>query len=150
MALKLLMAMVLNSLLGLGAVIADERESADLIASTDPRFDVFELSNSEGDGTYASQLGTVFLSFVSKDQRYCRAARFSSDQTAILACRDDDGWKTEARSTLSGAEASTPTSTGGAGMREIGNAIQALMAGTAPLNEQEIIDAAAKGWMLKP
>ena len=40
---------------------ASTGESADTIRPTDPRFNVFELSNAAGGGTYASMAGTISL-----------------------------------------------------------------------------------------
>ena len=139
----LLAAMLVPILIGCSVARAD---TAEIILPTDPRFNVFELSNAAGDRTYASPVGTVLLSFVSKDDRYCRSARFSADQSFVLACREESGWVIEATSKLSSAEASNPTAFGGGYMQEVGNAIQSLMARVEPLDEQEIIQAAAKGW----
>ncbi len=125
---------------------ADTGGSGDTILPTDPRFDVLELSNSAGGHTYASPVGTVLLSFVSKDQRYCRSARFPADKNVLLACREADGWKIEASSDLSPTEANYPTNFGGDSMQEVGEAVQAMMASTEPLDELEIIEAAARGW----
>ena len=128
------------------AARANSGDADDTILPTDPRFNVFELSNSAGGHTYASPAGTVLLSFVSKDQRYCRTARFPADQTVLLACRGELGWKIEATSKLSHAESAYPTNFGGGHMQEVGEAAQRLMASVEPLDEFEIIEAAARGW----
>jgi hypothetical protein len=120
--------------------------AGDVILAADPRFDLFELSNSAGDHTFASPVGTVLLTFVSKDRRYCRVARLPSDKTVLLACREERGWKVEARSDISRAEATSPTAFGGGPWPEVGDAVVALMASLEPLDEIEIIEAAAKGW----
>lgn len=125
---------------------ADTGEPSDIILPSDPRFDVFELSNSAGGGTNASPVGTVLLSFISKDARYCRSARFAADQAVVLACRDERGWKIEATSSLSRTEATSPTAFGGGSMQEVGEAITALMASVEPLDEFEVTEAASKGW----
>ena len=134
-------------LLVCGAALADTSSPAELILPTDPRFNVFELSNSAGGHTYASSVGTVLLSFISKDQRYCRTARFPADQNVLLACREEGGWKIEATSNLSRAQANFPTATGGGNMQEVGERAQALMASIRPLDELEVIAAASKGWL---
>ncbi len=133
-------------LLGCSAVRADTAASADIILPTDPRFAVFELSNSAGGGTYPSSVGTVLLTFVSKDQRYCRSARIPADRNVVLACRGEGGWKIEATSDISQSEANYPTTFGGGYMQEISGAIGDLMASLEPMGELEIIEAASKGW----
>jgi hypothetical protein len=125
---------------------AETNGSAAIIPPGEPRFDVFELSNSAGGHTFASPVGTVLLSFVSKDDRYCRVARFPADSTVLLACREESGWKVEAKSDLSAAGATNPTSFGGGRWREVNDAVAALMASVEPLDEREVIEAAAKGW----
>lgn len=128
------------------AASAEAADSDGLISPTDPRFNVFELSNSAGDGTYASSVGTVVLSFLAEDSRYCRAARFPSDNRFVLACRDERGWKIEAENALAPAEASNPTAFGGGSSFDMTHAIVAMMARADPLDEREIIEAAAQGW----
>ena len=128
------------------AARADTAESADIILSSEPGFKVFELANAAGNGTYASTEGTVILSFVSKDARYCRAARFPAEKTFVLACREEHGWKIEAASDLSHAEAATATNFGGGYMQEISDAVESLRAGANFLDELEVIEAASKGW----
>ncbi len=120
--------------------------SKKLIVAGDPRFDIFELSNSAGDGTFASRHGTVVLSFLARDSRYCRAARFSLDNTFVLACRNDSGWQVEAVSSLAAGESINLTVFGGVGMNDVQGAIQDLKSGSDLLDEQEIIEAASKGW----
>lgn len=119
---------------------------AEVIAAGDPRFNVFELSNSAGDGTFASPDGTVLLSFLARDARYCRAARFSSDYTVVLACREEGGWKIEAKSHLAPGESRTATVVGGGDMKDIGQAILFLKSDADLLDEREIMEAAGKGW----
>ena len=109
-----------------GPAKAEAGDPDALILPTDPRFNVFELSNSAGDRTYSSPVGTVVLSFASKDSRYCRMARFPSDRNFVLACREERGWKIEATSSLTPSEATNPTTFGGGNMQEVGNAIEAL------------------------
>ena len=144
-ALRLL-GPVLAILAGSSAARADTDAPADIIPPTDPRFEVFELSNAAGDRSYSSPVGTILLSFISKDQRYCRSARFQADQTAVLACREETGWKVEATSNLAQTQATSPANFGGGYMQEVGEAIAALMASVEPLDEREIIEAASKGW----
>ena len=122
-------------------------DQASIILPADPRFNVFELSNSAGGGTYASATGTVLLSFISKDQRYCRSARFPTDKTVVLACREEGGWKVEAASKLPAGRSTAATNFGGGSTREVTDAVQALMASVEPLDEFEIIEAASKGWL---
>ena len=131
---------------GFGAARADNGEPGEIILPADPRFDVLELSNSAGGGTFSSPHGTVLLSFVSTDQRYCRSARFPADKTVVLACREERGWAIEATSKLSQRDASYPTNFGGGYMKEVSEASAALMASIEPMDESEVIDAAAKGW----
>ena len=107
---------------------------------------MFELSNSAGDGTFASSHGTVLLSFLARDSRYCRSARFSADYTVVLACRNEDGWEIEATSRLAPGESTTATVFGGGDMSEIADAIQALKSSADLLDDQEILEAASKGW----
>ncbi len=126
---------------------ADTAGSTDIILPADPRFNVFELSNSAGGHTFGNPVGTVLLSFVSKDRRYCRSARFPADRNVVLACREDGGWKIEATSDISQARATRPTNFGGGYMREVGDAIGTLMASIEPLDEFEIIEAASRGWL---
>ena len=141
--MRLLSAALIVSLLGCDLARADADA---IILPTDPRFNVFELSNSAGDSTFSGPLGVVVLSFASKDRRYCRAARFPADQTFVLACREELGWKIEATSNLAADEARNPTNFGGGPMREVGEAVEALRAGVDFLDEREIIEAAARGW----
>lgn len=129
-----------------GHAAARSADPGDVIASEDPRFAVFERANSAGGGTYASPVGTVLMSFVSKDRRYCRTARFSADRNVLLACREDRGWKIEATSELSQTDATTPTSVGGSPLQEVGEAIEALMASIEPMSSREVIAAASSGW----
>ena len=128
------------------AARADTSTSADSILPTDPRFAIFELSNSAGGGTYASPVGTVLLTFVSKDLRYCRSARFPANRNVVLACREERGWKVEATSVISQSQASYPTNFGGGYMEEVSEAIVNLMASPEPMGELEVIEAASKGW----
>ena len=134
------------SLLGCDTARAETAGSADLILPADPRFNVFELSNSAGDRTYASPHGTVLLSFATKDLRYCRAARLPADRAIVLACREEAGWRIEAISNLSPEEATNPTSFAGGTMHEFGEAVETLRASADFLDEAEIMEAAAKGW----
>lgn len=117
-----------------------------VIVAGDPRFNVFELSNAAGDGTFPSPDGTVLLSFLARDSRYCRGARFSSDYTFVLACRTDRGWEIEATSRLVPGEATNATVFGGGDMNEVNDAIRSLNPGRDLLDEREIIEAAGKGW----
>ena len=121
------------ALLGFSAV-ADE---PDVFVAGDPRFDVFEY-------LHASPDATVILSFASNDNRYCRAARFHADSSFVLACRNEQGWQVEAVSRFSadnaGMQLATPATP------EVGETIEALNPQRVLLNEQEIIEAAAKGW----
>ena len=125
---------------------AETSESTVIVLPGEPRFEVFELANSAGGHTFASPVGTVLLSFVSKDRRYCRVARFAADSTVVLACREETGWKIEAQSDLAPVEATNPTSFGGGRTQEVNEAVAALMASVEPLDEREIMQAAAKGW----
>jgi len=145
-ALRWLATGLVTSLFGGNLAHADDADSSEIILPADPRFNVFELSNSAGGHTFASPTGTVLLSFVSKDQRYCRSARFPAGKTVVLACREERGWKIEATSNLSQSQATSPTNFGGGYMQEVGDAVEALMASVEPLDEFEIIEAAAKGW----
>lgn len=129
--------------LGCSAVTAD---SAELIRPTDPRFPVFEFSNSNGDRTFASSLGTVLVSLLAEDSRYCRSARFPADAVVILACREEDGWRIESTSSLSPSEAAYPTAFGDGTHVQPDSAAVALYAGAYVLNEREIIEAARHGW----
>lgn len=146
-ALRWLATALAALLTGCNCAHAETADSSDIILPTDPRFEVFELSNAAGDGTHASSAGTVLLSFVSKHPRYCRAARFPADRTVVLACRDERGWKIEARSRLSPADSTSPTAFGGGGMHDIGAAVEDLRASPDLLDESEIIEAASKGWL---
>ncbi len=119
--------------------------NADLIRPGDPRFDVFEFSNSAGDGSFASPLGTVLVSILAKDSRYCRSARFPGDAVFIVACREEDGWQIESTSRLSPDEAANPTAFGGMSAQP-DKAAAALYDGAYVLNEREIIEAARNGW----
>ncbi len=119
-ARRLLATALVATLLSSIAARAETHGLTDIIVPADPRFNVFELSNSAGDRTFASPVGTVLLSFISKDRRYCRSARFPADKSVVLACREEGGWKVEA--------------------------ISDLMASVEPLDEFEVIEAASKGW----
>jgi len=130
---------------GCGATKPETTDRKEIIIAGDPRFDVFELSNSAGDGTFASFEGTVYLSFSTGDSRYCRAARFHTESTAILACRNERGWEIEATSELA------PGSRGGAlngGIvtPAVNDAIFTLNPKAEFLDEREVIEAASKGW----
>ena len=120
--------------------------SKEVITAGDPRFDVFEFSNSAGDSTFASPNGTVLLSFRARDSRYCRSARFSSDYTVVLACRNEDGWAIEAASKLARGESTNMAVFGGGDMTEVTGAIEALKGSADLMGEREIIEAASKGW----
>ena len=137
---------LLSLLLICSAARAGTAGAGDRILASDPRFDVFELSNSAGGHTFARSVGTVLLSFASKDRRYCRVARFPADQAVVLACREERGWKVEAQSNLSRAESANPTALGGGPWPEVGDAVATLMASVEPLDELEVIEAAARGW----
>ncbi len=141
---------VVASLLGCAAARADTLESAGLILPDDPRFDVFELSNSAGDGTFRSPHGTVLLSFASKDSRFCRAARIPADKAVVLACREEQGWKIEAASSVTPAEATNPTNFGGGGMQEVSDAVESLRTPADLLDGPGIIEAAGRGWRNPP
>ena len=130
----------------LRAVAAGANGAKKVIIPGDPRFDVFELSNSAGDGTFASTHGTVLLSFLAKDSRYCRSARFSSDYTVVLACRNEDGWEIEATSRLAPGESTNMSAFGGGDMTEVTSAIQTLKSSADFLDQREIVEAASKGW----
>ncbi len=119
--------------------------NGELISPGDPRFDVFELSNSAGDRTFGGPPGTVVVSFLAGDSRYCRSARFPAEAVMILACREDDGWRVESTSSLSPGEAANPTAFGG-GMNAQPAEAAALYEDAYVLNEREIIEAAANGW----
>lgn len=121
-------------------------EVADIILPVDSRFNVFELSNSAGGGTFASPVGTVLYSFASKDSRYCRGARFASDNTLVLACREERGWKIEATSNLVPGASTITTAFGGGNMQEVNDAVDALRTSAGLLDELEIIEAAKRGW----
>lgn len=145
-ALRLLaLALIPMALSGIVAQ-ADSGDEYETILPADPRFDVFELSNSAGGQSFSSPVGTVLLSFASKDQRYCRTARFPADRSVVLACREEQGWRIEATSSLSAAESRNPTTFGGGYTQEVGDAVQSMMASPEPLDEFEIIEAAARGW----
>ena len=124
----------------------DATNAQQVILAGDPRFDVFELTNSAGDGTFASSEGTMLLSFLARDSRYCRAARFSSNYTVVLACRNDDGWQIEATSRLAPGKSTAMTVFGGGDMTAVTDAIQALQSTADLLDEREIIEAAKRGW----
>ena len=128
------------------AARTDAADAKEVIVAGDPRFDVFELANSAGDGTFASPHGTVLLSFLAKDSRYCRAARFSSDYTVVLACREELGWAIEAKNSLEPGESTNMTAFGGGDTQDVADAIQVLNPGNGLLGEREIIEAAKKGW----
>jgi len=128
------------------ATKTDAAGTKEVIIPGEPRFSVFELSNSAGDGTFASPDGTVLLSFLARDSRYCRAARFSSDHTVVLACRNEQGWEIEATSRLAPGESTNATAFGGGDIKEVAKAIQTLKASADLLGEREIIEAASKGW----
>lgn len=112
--------------------------ATDTIVPDDPRYDVFQRSNSAGDGSFASARGTVYLSFKANDARYCRAARFHGDQTAILACRDKQGWQIEAVS-------ETGTSNNGV-TQAVNDAVFRLNPKGELLNEREIVEASRRDW----
>ena len=131
---------------GEGVTNTNAANAQAVIRAGDPRFDVFELANSAGDGTFASPHGTVLLSFLARDSRYCRAARFSSDYTVVLACRNDDGWQIQATSSLAPGESTTTTVFGGGDMTAVTEAIRALQSTADLLDEREMIDAANRGW----
>ena len=122
-----------------GATGAEIQETAELILPSDPHFNVFELPNASGGGT-------VLLSFVSKDLRYCRAARFASDYTLVLACRETRGWKIEATSSLAPGASTNATAFGGGNMSQVAEAVETLRAGPDFLDELGIIEAASRGW----
>ena len=82
--MRLPVMVFVTGILVLNAAKANTAESAELILPTDPRFSVFELSNSAGDGTFASPLGTVVVSLLAEDGRYCRAARFPGESRQLL------------------------------------------------------------------
>lgn len=44
-----------------------------MILAVDPRYDVSQLADSAGDRTFTGFGGTVLLSFLARDLRYCRA-----------------------------------------------------------------------------
>ncbi len=121
-------------------------DTAELILPGDPRFNVFELTNSAGDGTFPSPGATVVLSFLSEDQRYCRMARFAAEATFVLACRNERGWQIEATSSVSRSEANYPTTLGGGPMPEIAAALEVMHTRRYPLDHREIIDAANNDW----
>ncbi len=125
---------------------ADANGRKEVISAGDPRFMVFELSNSAGDATYATADGTVLLSFLARDARYCRAARFASDYTVVLACRSEGGWEIEASSRLAPGESTNTTAFGGGDMKNVTDAVQALKGSADLLDETEIMEAAGKGW----
>ena len=133
-----------------GAGMANGTEQVEIILSEDPRFKVFELSNAAGGGTYRSDVGVVVWSFVSKDARYCRGARFSADYTMVLACRDENGWRIEAKSSMAPGMSTATTAFGGGDMNEFGNVMLALQATPDMLDEFEVIDAAGRGWRNPP
>ena len=68
----------------------------------------------------------------------------AADDSFVLACRNDEGWQVEAVSQFSadsaGMQFATPVS------HEVGEAMEALNPKRELLDEQEIIEAAAKGW----
>lgn len=135
------------SVTGFSSVRVDALETDGLIVLGDPRFNVFELTNSAGDGTFATPYGTVILTFASNDARYCRVARFPTDKKVVLACREEQGWKVVAEDDLSQSESTNPTAVGGgAYMRDVGKSVASLNPGPDFLNGAEIIRAASKGW----
>ncbi len=144
--MKRLATVTVAMVIGCTVSSADTGGSTDLILPTDPRFNVFELSNSAGDHTYASPHGTVLLSFATKDLRYCRVARIPADNAVVLACRNEHGWKIEATDSLAPGEAQNPTAFGGGYMRNVNAAVEALRATADFLDERGRIEAAAKGW----
>ena len=131
---------------GYSVILAAAEEPAEIILPSDSRFAVFELPNSARGGMNASPVGTVLLSFASKDSRYCRAARFPADKAVVLACREEGGWKIEATSSLSRTEATNPTNFGGSTMQQVSDAVEALRAGPDLLGHSEVIEAASRGW----
>ena len=80
---------LLAAIVGCAAPESETTDDDDIIVDGDRLFKVFELTNSAGDGTFSSSEGTVYLSFVTRDSRYCRAARIHKDSTAVLACRNE-------------------------------------------------------------
>ena len=140
------MAIVLVAVIsGCGATKPETTDGKAIIIASDPRFDVFELSNSAGDGTFASSEGTVYLSFSTGDSRYCRAARFHTESTAILACRSERGWEIEAISELA-PNSKGDALNGGIVTPAVNEAISALNPNAEFLDEREVIEAASKGW----
>lgn len=133
------------ALCGCAAPKPDITGKKDVIVEGDPRFNVFELSNSAGDGTFASLEGTVYLSFATGEPRYCRAARFPADNTAVLACRIDSGWQIEATSELAPSSKRGTLNSGGVA-QAINDAVFALNPRSEFLDEREIVEAANKGW----
>ena len=131
---------VVAALSGLGPGNAVAIEPGDIIAPGDTRFDTFQLERSTGDGT-------VLLSFISKDARYCRMARFASDYSVVLACREAAGWKIEASNSLAPGESTAATPFGGGDMREVTHAIEALRGGADLLDGFEVAAATRKGWL---
>ena len=131
-ALKRLAAGLAVSLFASNLVYADTVDADEIILPTELRFSVFELSSWVGNGTFAGPVGTVLLSFVSRDQRYCRSARLSADRNVVLACREEAGWRIEAASS---------------DMREVSEAVEALRAGVNFLDGHEINEATAKNWL---
>lgn len=113
-------------------------DAAATILPNDPRFNVFQLSNSAGDGSFANSKGYVYLSFATSDARYCRAARFPADRAAILACRNHKGWQIEATSALEQRRDNVT--------REVNEAVLRLNPRATFLNEREVVDAAKRDW----
>ncbi len=136
---------LLSVAFGCSAATPVTNDESDAIIPGDPRFNVFELSNSAGDSTFASPEGTVYLSFATKDSRYCRAARFDKDRTAILACRNEHGWKIEATSPFQ-PNGKGNTLSVGAVTPAINDAVSRLNPKLQFLHEREIIEAAKKDW----
>jgi len=130
---------------GCGATNPGTTEVKEIISASDPRFNVFELSNSAGDGTFASSEGTVYLSFSTGDSRYCRAAQFYTDGAAIMACRSERGWEIQATSELAPSRKSGALSVGMV-TPAVNDAVFALNPKAEFLNEREVMEAARKGW----
>lgn len=117
-----------------------------LITADDPRFALFELSNSEGPGSFASDHGTILLSFLADDGRYCRNAALTSPPAAVLACRVEDGWEIVASGRLAPVESTTTRVLGGGDMSAVSNAIRTLNPAEELLDERQVVEAARRGW----
>ncbi len=130
---------------GCHAASPDAALSPDLISPKDPRFAVYELSNSAGDRTFKSTDGTILGSFLASDARYCRYARFDADSQMILACREPQGWKIEAMDAFPIGK-NGPTSFGGTVMPALVDALKVLNPEAEFLDEQAVVEAAANDW----